>query len=194
MAASLLNRFPTMLAISRLERGFSLVELLMVIAVAGTMMAIAVPVMTDMTESSKLNTATRELEREYQSARMKAVSANRVLRMRLNCPSTGYFRIVAVGTASDNSSVRCLLTNYPYPPLPSPLNPASSDGPLKLLAHEATVTGNTLEFRPDGTVYKVDGTGSVQMIATSTPERVTVTRKGKSRVMEINGAGRIQLQ
>lgn len=182
------------MVISRPERGFSLIELLMVIAVAGTLMAIAVPVMNDLSESSKLSTATRELERELQTARLKAVQTNRVLRMRLNCPTTGYFRIVAVGTPHDGQTTRCLLTNYPYPGNPNPLNPASSDGPLKLLAHDATMAGNTLEFRPDGRVFRVTGTGIVEVISSTTPERVTVTRKGQSRVVEVNGAGRIQLQ
>ena len=62
-----------MLAILRSERGFSLLELMMVIAVAGTLMVVAVPVLTDLSESSKLGTAVRELEREYQGARMSAV-------------------------------------------------------------------------------------------------------------------------
>jgi prepilin-type N-terminal cleavage/methylation domain-containing protein len=179
---------------SRPDRGFSLIELLMVIAVAGTMMAIAVPVMNDLSESSKLGTATRELERELQTARLRAVQTNRVLRVRLNCPTTGYFRIVAVGTPHDTQSTRCLLTNYPYPAATNPLNPASADGPLKLLSHQATMAGSTLEFRPDGRVYKVTSTNTVEIIASSTPELITITRKGKSRVVEINGAGRIQLQ
>lgn len=177
------------------EHGFSLIELLMVIAVAGTLMVVALPVMTDLSESSKLNTAARELEREYQSARMRAVSVNRALRVRLNCPATGYFRTIAVGTGDDTNVTRCLLTNYPYPALTTnPLDPALHDGPLRLVAHDAVVAGSTLEFRPDGRVFKVDGTGTLQPIATSTPEQITITRKGQSRVVTINGAGRIQFQ
>ena len=177
------------------EHGFSLIELLMVIAVAGTLMVVAVPVMNDLSESSKLNTAARELEREYQSARMRAVSVNRPLRVRLNCPTTGYFRTIAVGTANDTAITRCLLTNYPYPAVTTnPLDPTMHDGPLRLLGHAATAAGGTLEFRPDGRVFKVDGTGTLQPIATSSPEQITVTRNGKSRMVTINGAGRIQFQ
>lgn len=184
-----------MTAIHRSERGFSLIELLMVIAVAGTLMVIAVPVMTDLSESSKLNTAARELEREYQSARLRAVSANRALRVRLNCPTTGYFRTVGVGTADDASPTRCLLSSYPYPAAStSPLDPARYDGPLRQVAHGATVSGSTLQFTPDGRVFRVDGTGTLQPIATSTPEQITITRKGQSRVVTINGVGRIQFQ
>ena len=39
----------------RTERGFSLTELMLTIAVAGTLMAMAVPIMQDVTASTRLN-------------------------------------------------------------------------------------------------------------------------------------------
>ena len=71
------------------ERGYSLNELMLIVAVAATLMAVGLPVMGDVTEASKLNSAARELERELQSARLKSVTTNRILRVRLNCPATG---------------------------------------------------------------------------------------------------------
>ena len=182
-----------MVAIPRTERGFSLVELMMVIAVAGTLMVVAVPVMTDLTESSKLSTATRELEREYQSARMSAVKSNRALRVRLNCPTAGYYRTVEVlGTSADTSTDRCLATTYPFPVADTNLMTRPNyDGPVRILAHGSTVAGSTLEFRPDGTVYEIVS-GLPQTIASTVT--TTVTRNGKSRTVSINGAGRIRLQ
>ena len=47
------------------QRGFSLIELMLVVAAAGTIMAIALPVMTDLTASVKLNDAARLVEREF---------------------------------------------------------------------------------------------------------------------------------
>src|SRR5262245_65943729 len=76
------------------ERGFSLVELMLTVAFAITLLTIAVPVMTDVSDGSKLNGAAREIERELQSARLKSVSTNRLLRGRLNCPGTGRYRTV----------------------------------------------------------------------------------------------------
>ena len=46
-----------MFAISRSQRGFSLIELLMIVAVAGTLMAIGLPALLDLSEGTKLNTA-----------------------------------------------------------------------------------------------------------------------------------------
>lgn len=182
-----------MFAVSRSERGFSLIELMMVVALAGTLMVVAVPVLTDLSENSKLGTATREVERELQSARLKAVSTNRSLRVRLNCPAAGYFRTVEVlGTSADATTARCLLTGYPYPAADTnQMTRPNHDGPLRILPHGATVTGSTLEFRPDGTVLEVVS-GAAQLISTAVT--TTVTRKDQSRVVTINGAGRIQLQ
>ena len=102
----------------RAERGFSLVELMLTIAFAATVLTIAVPVMTDVSDSSKLNGAAREIEREFQSARLKSVSTNRLLRVRLNCPGTGMYRTVeyVASAAVDAATNRCSDSAYPFPP------------------------------------------------------------------------------
>ena len=72
---------------------------------------IALPVMQDMTANIKLNEAARLVEREMQDARLKAVSSNRAIRVRLNCPAAGYIRSVEVlGTAADDATNRCSTT------------------------------------------------------------------------------------
>ena len=174
-------------------RGFSLVELMFTVALAGVVMAIALPVMSDVSDSSKLSAAARELEREFQSARLKAVSVNRVLRVRLNCPATGYFRTVEyLNTAADSATNRCSQTAYPFPTDTDLMTRPNYDGPLRNLPLGATVGSAVLEFLPDGTAQQVDTSNVRQAIVT--PVTVTVTRKGKSKAMTINGAGKIQLQ
>src|SRR5688572_6202162 len=74
------------------ERGFSLVELMLTVAFMATLLTIAVPVMTDVSDSSKLSGAAREIGRESEAARLRAVSTNRLLRVRLNCAGTGLCR------------------------------------------------------------------------------------------------------
>lgn len=176
----------------RNARGFSLIELMLTVAIAGTLMAIGLPVLLDVTESSKLGAAAREVERELQSARLKAVTSNRSLRVRMNCPVAGYFRTVEVlGTAADTAADRCLTTAYPFPADNDVMTRPNYDGPTRLLPNQATVTNVILEFRPDGTAYNVVADVAQPLAA---PLTVTVTRNSKSKAMTINGSGKIQYQ
>jgi len=178
--------------LSRSDRGFSLVELMFTVAFAATLMAIAVPVMTDVSDTSKLNGAARELERELQAARMKSVSANRLLRVRLNCPSAGQYRTVEyVGDNRDQATNRCAAAAYPFPADNNVMTTPNYDGPIRRLPEGATMSTNVIEFHPDGTAYTV-----VSNVVTTIPTSVslTVTRKSRTKSITINGAGKIQLQ
>jgi type II secretion system protein H len=173
--------------------GFTLVELLLVVALVGTMAAVALPVMKDMTASIKLNDAARMVVGEFQDARIKAVSSNRPLRVRLNCPGTGYVRIVEViGTAADSASNRCLASAYPFPAADMDvMTRPNFDGPVRTLPTGATVTTAVVQFQPDGSATQVVA-GVTQPI--TTPVTVTITRDGKSKTVTINAIGKIQLQ
>lgn len=174
------------------ERGFTLIELMMTVTVAATLLAIGLPVMLDVNENSKLTGAARQVEREFQSARLRAVSNNRSLRVRLNCPSAGYFRTVEVlGTAADNATNRCLMSAYPFPADADITTRPNYDGPPRVLPNQATVTDAVLEFRPDGTAYNVVANVAQPLAA---PITITVTRNSKTKAMTINGAGKIQYQ
>jgi len=182
-----------MLRQGRSDRGFSLVELMFTVAFAATLMAIAVPVMKDVSDTSKLNGAAREVERELQSARMKAVSANRLLRVRFNCPTAGQYRTIEyVGSvAVDNATNRCSASAYPFPADNDVMTRPNYDGPVRLLPYGGTMSTNIIEFHPDGTAYTV-----VSNVVTTIPTSVTVTvtRKSRTKSITINGAGKIQLQ
>lgn len=178
--------------VPRNARGFSLIELMMTVAIAGTLMAIGLPILMDVTEGSKLSAAAREVERELQSARLKAVTSNRSLRVRMNCPAVGYYRTVEVlGTAADSAADRCLVTAYPFPADNDVMTRPNYDGPTRLLPNQATVTNLVLEFRPDGTAYNVVANVAEPLAA---PLTITVTRNSKSKAMTINGSGKIQYQ
>ena len=116
------------------ERGFSLNELMLTVAVAGAIMAVAVPMLGDVSQNAKLTSAARELEREFQSARLKSVTTNRVLRVRLNCPTTGYYRTVEfLNNAADSATNRCLLSAYPFPADANLMTRPNYDGPVRTL-------------------------------------------------------------
>jgi|SRR3954468_15428865 len=177
----------------RNERGFTVSEMLIVVAAISTIAVIALPVMKDMTASIKLSEASRLVEREMQDARLKAVSSNRVIRVRLNCPSTGYIRSVELlGTAADDATNRCMTTAYPFPPPDTDITTRPNfDGPVRSLPAGATVGNAVLQFSPDGTAVQVIN-GVPTTIATSVA--VVITRGGKSKTVTVNNAGKIQLQ
>jgi prepilin-type N-terminal cleavage/methylation domain-containing protein len=178
---------------SRPDRGFSLIELLMVVAFIGTIAAIALPVMQDVSANIKLSEASRLVERELQNARLKAVSTNRLLRVRPNCPAAGYIRTVeVVDLATDNDAARCNPTTYPFPaPDENIITRPNFDGPVRTLPEGSTVTNAIIEFTPDGTARVVVAGTPTAIVA---PVVITISRGGKSRSVTINGAGKVQYQ
>jgi prepilin-type N-terminal cleavage/methylation domain-containing protein len=185
----------------RTDRGFSLVELLAVLAFFVIVSAVAMPVYVDIVDSMRLGQATRDVERELQTARLKAVSTNRKIRVRFNCPAAGQYRMVQVlGTTADVGTTRCSEAAYPYDS--SNQNPVTKrqDGPLRYLQNNVTLPTGAFEFWPNGTAYQVDTAGVAQVIP---PDEVTggndqgvpvtLTKDGKTKEIWVNGRGKIQI-
>ena len=166
---------------------------MIVVMVIGILAGMALPVMKDMTASIKLNKAARMVERELQDARLRAVSANRLIRVRLNCPATGYIRSVEVlSNADDNATDRCMTTRFPFPAADTDIMTRPNfDGPVRTMPDGATVSNLVLQFSPDGTAMTVVA-GTPTTIAA--PVAITITREGKSKTVTVNNVGKVQLQ
>lgn len=179
---------------ARTDRGFSLVELLLMVALIGTIAAIAVPALKDLTQGLKLSEAASLVERELQSARLKAVSVNRTLRVWPNCPAAGYIRTVELlGTSADTASNRCSQSAYPFPAADTDvITRPNFDGPVRTIPNDASVTNSVIEFRPDGTAMKVVG-GVSTGFATDEVVTITVSRGLSSKAITVNGAGKVLL-
>ena len=174
--------------------GFTLTELLLVVALIGTMAAMALPVMKDMTASIKLNDAARMVVGELQDARLKAVSTNRVFRVRMNCPSAGYIRRVEVLATAVDSSAK------PVPPErvsvpgggqrrddPAELRRSGADAPER---RDRDDHGRSVQPRWHGE----RGRQPVCRRRLRPRSTLTITRSGKSKTVTINAVGKIQLQ
>ena len=183
------------------QSGFSLIELLMVTALVGIVSVIGLPLLGQISGTIELGEAARQVERELQSARMTAVSANQPMRVMFECPSAGEYRMVeligtpSVPAAGDGVIGRCSATTYPFPaPDNNPITRPNNDGPVRRLASLVSVTtSTTIEFWPDGTAHtNTGGTNPWPPIA-SPGTYIILTRSGKTKSILVNGIGKIQL-
>jgi prepilin-type N-terminal cleavage/methylation domain-containing protein len=183
------------------QSGFSLIELLMVTALVGIVSVIGLPLLGQISGTIELGQAARQVERELQSARMTAVSANQPMRVMFNCPATSQYRMVElIGTpgvpaAADGVVGRCASDTYPFPaPDNNPITRPNNDGALKLLPSQVTfTTSTTIEFWPDGTAHtNTGGTNPWPPIA-SPGTYIILTRGTKTKSILVNGIGKIQL-
>ena len=183
------------------ERGMSLLDTLVVVAVVGILGAVAVPTITTAVEGTRLAQAAREVERELQWARSRAVGKGRPMRVRFNCPGPGQYRVVeligspSAPAAADGAADRCNLATYPYPAADE--NPATRpnlDGPLRRL-EPGVAFGlvRTIEFWPDGTAHYDANTAGVWPLIPPAGVAIRVDRKEKSSTIRVNGVGRITL-
>jgi prepilin-type N-terminal cleavage/methylation domain-containing protein len=176
--------------------GFTLPELLMAVAILGTIAAIAIPMGLSMTDRMRLNQGLREVEREMQTARLKAVSLNKSLQVRFNCPAADQYRIVEVmNSAVDNTANRCNPVTYP-PRTGRDADPATPDfdGPVRYLTNQVHFPAGTtvFQFAPTGQTVQVVGTGR-QMIP-GTGVDFTLTKGTLTGTVNVNGLGRIRIQ
>src|SRR5436190_23697481 len=75
-------------------RGFTLIELVLVLAILVVISAMAIPAVLNTSRQIRLSANARQVERELQGARMKAVRSNRAIRVRFNCPGATQYRSV----------------------------------------------------------------------------------------------------
>jgi len=184
---------------SHTHEGFTLTELLMVMAVFIIMAAVAMPQLGRALDLYRLGIAVREVERELQTARVNAVQANRSVRVLFNCPAAGLFRRVEVlgepGLADgrDSSVARCSDATFPYPaPDLDPLTRPNLDGPVHRLPVGVAFGGiGGIEFLPNGTARSASaGMFTFANIGTDGVS-ATVTKEASSRSVLVNGMGRV---
>jgi prepilin-type N-terminal cleavage/methylation domain-containing protein len=182
-------------------RGFTLVELIAALAVLVTVSAIALPSMLSAIDRAKLPQAAREVERELQSAKSRAVIKGRAMRVRFNCPAAGEYRVVELlGTTSvplpaDSSADRCSPTQYPYPPADTdPVTTPNLDGPVRTF--DSTISfgeTETVEFRANGTAWYEANVGDFDLIPVAGIQ-ITLVRNGVTETITVNGLGKVTLQ
>jgi prepilin-type N-terminal cleavage/methylation domain-containing protein len=184
------------------QDGFTLIDMIVTMTVLSIMAAAAIPEMIDVAQQMKLGRAQREVHSEMNSARLIAVTANRPMRIRFNCPAVGQYRVVElIGTPSspttdDSAGDRCSDTKWKYPANDQdPVTRPNHDGPVRTLPSGVTFSASTtLEFWPDGTVHKQAAAENPWSVLTpTTGATIKVQRNGLEKMISVNGVGKIQL-
>jgi len=182
--------------------GFTLVDMVVTMGLLTILAAAAVPELIDVAQQMKLGQAQRQVLVEMNSARLVAVTANRPMRIRFNCPAAGQYRVVElIGTPSspttdDGAGDRCSDTKWKYPANDNePVTRPNHDGPVRWLPSSVTFTASpTLEFWPDGSVHRqLAGENPWSVLDTTTGATIKVQKSGVEKMISVNGLGKIQL-
>ena len=183
------------------EQGFSLIDMLAVVTILGTVSAIALPSMLGAMERVRLGQSAREVERELQLAKARAVVKGRAMRVRFDCPADGGYRTVElIGTptapvAEDSADDRCGEADYPYPaPDRDPNTLPNLDGALRHLDPTVSFSAaQTIEFRANGMAFYDAGGGDFDLIPVAGIS-ITLLRDGLTKTITVNGLGKVALQ
>jgi len=180
--------------------GFTLIDVMCTLAVFTILAGVSVPMFQNLAEGFKLGQSLREVERELQAARLKAVTTNRPLRVRFNCPAAGEYRMVeligttSVPAAGDTAANRCSETAYPSAGGDNnPLTRPNHDGPMRRLPTGVTFGAAvaTLEFWPDGSVHQASGATLPWPVVGVAGTSVTVVKGAVTKRIDVNGVGKI---
>ena len=76
------------------DSGFTLIEMMMVIAIIAIMSAVAIPAFMSMLPGMRLNGAARQVMTDLMAARMDAVKQNNRFRVFFNSPGTNQYQIL----------------------------------------------------------------------------------------------------
>ena len=180
--------------------------MLLIAAMIGIVAAMAVPGLLNGVDRLRLGMATRDVQSELQSARLKAVSANTLMRVRFDCPAAGQFRMVErIGApfadtipADDtdaNAAQRCSLTNYPIKRgATGRVTKPNNDGPIRTLQQGVTFSAQqVIEFWPDGSVHVSSATNPWPQVAAA-GAAITLAKGSTTKTITVTGLGNIQMQ
>ena len=158
----------------RSERGYSLIEVVIVVGLIGIVTAISVPVFIESNARSSLWTGAEQIGATIRSARFKAISQNTNYRVVFNCPNANELRSLVMGISADDDDLpaRCGETH-----------PGDS-GIIEL-------PGGVAYDAADATYLEVSGRGIFTAAGGAIPLIITVTHGAPTRTLTVSGTGQV---
>jgi prepilin-type N-terminal cleavage/methylation domain-containing protein len=175
------------------QSGFSLIELLIVVAVGMVVVGVAVPQVVEAMRQASLNTSVHSVAAAIRGARYSAVAKNRAVRVRFNCPAANQFRVVEVtGNAGiDQAADRCSEAVYPYPDPDDTVAP-NIDGQMLRLGEDTQFgAAQDIQIDTSGRVTKL--TGCPACVSSAAPATIAVVNGNDTRTITVNASGQVQL-
>lgn len=145
-------------------RGFSLVELMVVVAMTSVLGAIAIPSLQGATQLYSVNSSTQSVTSAVRAARYVAISRNATMRVRFNSPAAGQFTVVDLGGAVV--------------------------GPVMMLAPGVTF-GTYRDLQVDASGRIVPLTGCPNCVTGAAPASIAVGNGGRTRTVTVTANGQI---
>jgi prepilin-type N-terminal cleavage/methylation domain-containing protein len=156
------------------QRGFTLMELVVVLGIAGTLAAVGLPAMNEVFRRNRIVTSTELVAATFREARLAAITRNSAFRVRLNCDGAIRFVAVTGNNGIDNSANRCELNQ-------------ANDGPLLQMPRDVVFTGDAPP------VFEINGRGQISLVGGGTlPRTITVAYGTYWRDIVVTAAGRIR--
>lgn len=166
--------------------GFSMVELLVTVAIAGIVMAMALPIMNNTITSMHLGSAAGSLAGAFQSTRYIAISTGCPYQLTV-VPSSNSYQLQTLQISGTPPTCAANYSNVG--------NPAGNPntGPTPFASSDISTTFSTpIQFNPDGTVSAAGVVGIVTPGCFIVP--ITAYHSSAIKTVKITGIGNVSVK